>query len=137
MEIISLTIICLVIMIPIDRIGANCTMLDSRVSMHSNFKVNGWIDDDLLGDSDNQFVERADDNIDMDRLQNIIIQGLNLTRIPNVSKMNISHSEYTEKYNLYLDIIRRREQMEQQIDLTDPMYSMSAKKLFVFSQASM
>lgn len=52
-------------------------------------------------------------------------------------QMNISHSEYTEKYNLYLDIIRRREQMEQQIDLTDPMYSMSAKKLFVFSHASM
>ncbi len=51
--------------------------------------------------------------------------------------MNISHSEYAEKYNLYLDIIRRREQMEQQDDLTDSMYSIPAKKLFVFSHASM
>lgn len=94
-EIISWTIICLVIMIPIDRIGVNCTMLDtmldSRFSMNDNFKVNEWIEDDLMGDSDNQFVERVDDNIDMDRLQNIIIQGLNLTRVPDVSKVSPSN----------------------------------------------
>lgn len=87
-EIISWTIFFLVIMIPIDRIGVNCTMLDSRVSMYNNFEANEWIEDDLMGDSDNEFVERADNNIDMDRLQNIIIQGLNLTRIPDVSKVS-------------------------------------------------
>lgn len=87
-EIIIFTLICLVIMIPIDRIGVDCTMLDSRIRMNNNFEVNEWIEDDLVGDSDNQFVERGDDNIDMDRLQNIIIQGLNLTRIPDVSKVS-------------------------------------------------
>lgn len=87
-EIIIFTLICLVIMIPIDRIGVDCTMLDSRIRMNNNFEVNEWIEDDLVGDSDNQFVERSDDNIDMDRLQNIIIQGLNLTRIPDVSKVS-------------------------------------------------
>lgn len=87
-EIISWTIICLVIMIPIDRIGVNCTMLDSRISMNDNFEVNEWIEDDLMGDSDNKFVDRGDDNIDMDRLQNIIIQGLNLTKVPDVSKVS-------------------------------------------------
>lgn len=93
-EIISWTIVCLVIMISIDRIGVNCTMLDSRVSMYNNFEANEWIEDDLMGDSDNQFVERADDNIDMDRLQNIIIQGLNLTRIPDVSKVSHEMRKY-------------------------------------------
>lgn len=83
------TIVCLVIMVSIDQIGVgvNCTMLDSRVSLNKNFEVNEWIEDDLIGDSDNQFVDREDDNIDMDRLQNIIVQGLNLTRIPDVSKV--------------------------------------------------
>ncbi len=87
-EIISWTIICLVIMLSIDRIGVNGTMFDSRVTTNNDFEMNEWIEDDLIGDSDNQFVEKGDDNIDMDRLQNIIIQGLNLTRIPDVSKVS-------------------------------------------------
>lgn len=88
-EIIRWTIVLLVIMISIGRIEVNCTMLDTRVSVNSNFEVNEWIEDDLVGDSDNQFVEKDADNIDMDRLQNIIIQGLNLTKMPDVSKVRI------------------------------------------------
>lgn len=94
-EIISWTLICLVMMIPIARIGVNCTMLDSRVSMNNNIEVNEWIEDDLIGDSDNQPVDIGDDKVDMDRLQNMIIQGLNLTRIPDVSK--VSRTIYLQK----------------------------------------
>lgn len=101
-NVISWTIACLVIMISIDRIGVNCTMLGSRVSVNNNIEVNEWIEDDLMGgDSDNQFVDKVDDNIDMDRLQNIIIQGLNLTKIPDVSKVSpFYRSEF--RFSIYL-----------------------------------
>lgn len=85
-EILSWTLICVVIMIAMDRSGVNCTMLNGR--MTSDFEVNEWIEDDLTGDSDSYLVEKGDDTIDMDRLQNIIMQGLNLTRIPDVTKVS-------------------------------------------------
>lgn len=84
-EIFILTIICCLVT---DRVAVDCTMLDSRIHMNNNFGMSEWIEDDVIVDSDNQFVERVDDNIDMERLQRIIMQGLNLTRIPDVSKVS-------------------------------------------------
>lgn len=62
-------------------------MLNGRVT--GDFEVNEWIEDDRMGDSNSRFVEdKGDDTVDMKRLQTMIVQGLNLTRIPDVSKVS-------------------------------------------------